>query len=134
MSTKTKKGAEMKLTKRKALKICKELWEWLAENPDKQKIHWPDWEKYGEMSHGCPCCEYRDQRQDQEGFRLSSYCEKGCLVAWANNDCLDGEFVYWCNMETRKGRTIAALAIVKLCDKAITKLDRAAHGRKKRKK
>jgi hypothetical protein len=48
-----------KLTKRKALQICYELFTWLAENPGKHKKEWPGWIKYGYMQNNCPCCEYQ---------------------------------------------------------------------------
>ena len=47
-----------KLTKREALRICSELWAWLAENPSRNKDEWPGWCDCGEMSNDCPCCEY----------------------------------------------------------------------------
>jgi hypothetical protein len=52
------------LSKRLALKICYELWAWLAENPSKDKEDWPGWEKYIKYAQGnnfkvyCPCCEW----------------------------------------------------------------------------
>ena len=47
----------MKLTKRKALEICLELWQWCAET-GLDKADWPGWHKYGQMDADCPCCEY----------------------------------------------------------------------------
>ncbi len=48
----------MKLTKKKALEIAIELWEWMVDNPGKFKLEWPGWEVYGEMEGDCPFCEY----------------------------------------------------------------------------
>lgn len=52
----------MKLTKKKSLDICKELWVWLAET-GKRKEEWSEWEKYGVMAGSCPFCEYDIQRK-----------------------------------------------------------------------
>lgn len=52
------------LSKRLALKICYELWTWLAQNPGEYKYDWPGWEKYVKYTQGdnfkqdCPCCEW----------------------------------------------------------------------------
>ena len=35
-----------KLTTKDRIKYHRELWFWLAENPDKDKTKWPGWEKY----------------------------------------------------------------------------------------
>lgn len=47
----------MKLTRKKAIELSKELWVWLAET-GKMKHEWPRWEKYGWMTWHCPLCEY----------------------------------------------------------------------------
>ena len=46
-----------RLTRKKAIQICKELWTWLAET-GKNKSEWPEWEKYGTMHIDCPFCKY----------------------------------------------------------------------------
>ena len=51
----------MKLTKKKALDIAIELWEWMVDNPGRYKHQWPGWKKYGEMECDCPFCEYDDK-------------------------------------------------------------------------
>ena len=50
----------MRLTKRKAVEITKELWEWLAETGE-SKWGWPKWEEYGDFHASCPLCEYTDR-------------------------------------------------------------------------
>ena len=62
----------MSLTRKKAIDLSIELWEWLAET-GKRKWDWPEWEKYGEMASSCFLCEY-DLRRDK-GFTLAcEYC------------------------------------------------------------
>ena len=52
----------MKLTEKRALEICRDLWAWLEENPKGKKYDWPGWRENGgtipEMVFNCPCCEY----------------------------------------------------------------------------
>lgn len=48
----------MRLTRKKAIELCIELWEWLAKT-GKPKDEWPDWEKYGrDIANDCWFCEY----------------------------------------------------------------------------
>lgn len=49
----------MRLTKKKAVEITKELWGWCAKTGE-QKAHWPGWKhyKYGSHAADCPLCEY----------------------------------------------------------------------------
>ena len=48
----------MKLTKKKALEIAIELWEWIVDNPEKGKNEWLGWAKHGYMAGDCPFCQY----------------------------------------------------------------------------
>lgn len=65
-----------KLTKKKALRHCVAMWEWLTENPLKEKEDWPEWEenggKFQALSH-CFACEYNLQ-QDY------NYCNRNCII------------------------------------------------------
>lgn len=51
----------MRLTRKKAIQITKELWEWLAETGGGRKGDWPGWDKYGVMAVDCPLCEYNSR-------------------------------------------------------------------------
>ena len=64
-----------RLTRKKAIQICKELWTWLAET-GKDKTEWPEWEKHSRMHSNCPLCEYV-RREDNYRFG-GSYCFTGC--------------------------------------------------------
>lgn len=48
----------MILTKEEAMKLHRELWSWLAENPTKTKAGWPGWEKHKNIRAHCFACEY----------------------------------------------------------------------------
>ena len=64
-----------KLTKKEAIRITIELWEWCVNNPGKGKDKWPGWEEYGDMYLTCPFCEYGDQmRRKHNKPGLCTYC------------------------------------------------------------
>jgi hypothetical protein len=90
----------MKLSKKKALKLHRELWNWLAKNPEKVKYEWPRWVHnkgdipemsnecflceyaayHGGCLYGCPvdCSEYGDPRKDDcLGGLFNKYCDEG---------------------------------------------------------
>lgn len=50
------------MTKRRVFEIVRDLWLWLADNPDERKKDWPEWEYNGgkikQCVADCPCCEY----------------------------------------------------------------------------
>ena len=53
----------MRLSRKKAIALCIELWEWLAETGEEWKADWPGWKKYGNIcwSH-CWFCEYSNRK------------------------------------------------------------------------
>ena len=61
----------MKLTHKKAIALCIELWTWLAKT-GKLKEDWPKWEKYGAICQYCWFCEYDTQQKERYG--QSKYC------------------------------------------------------------
>lgn len=73
----------MKLSKKKALEICLELWTWLAETGGEYKEDWPEWEKYGYMKHNCPCCEYTKKRVRGDSYSHCLWCP--LLSFWPSN-------------------------------------------------
>ena len=51
------------LSEIKAIRICRDLWKWLAAHPNiTNKSSWPGWNKYdggyNSFIHLCPLCEY----------------------------------------------------------------------------
>ena len=82
----------MKLTKKKAIKISRELWDWLAETGEESKADWHGWEKYGKMHDDCALCEYVRTRE-------------GCISCPLGQDCYGTYFGNWYKArkpETRK--------------------------------
>jgi hypothetical protein len=65
-----------------AVKLHKEMWNWLSENPDQEKRHWPQWESNGgdveKIDCDCFACE--------ENAYGSNNC-KDCMVDWGVNTC-----------------------------------------------
>jgi hypothetical protein len=89
------------------------LWNWLADNPDKRKNDWPGWEKYIDPSDGlwCFACNPDGAAND---------CEHECPLIWPGGCCVDDEnfglFNIWegCNdIDTRfkLARLIANLPV-----------------------
>ena len=74
----------MKLTKKKALEIAIELWEWIVDNPGKYKGDWPRWDKYKRMRHDCPFCQYGFSTVSQEACDCPLSRKYGGCVAF---DC-----------------------------------------------
>lgn len=71
----------MRLTKKRAIEISIELWEWLAETGN-FKGYWPGWKKYWRMYAHCPLCEYGHQRgtfgcESCPYYKKFSYCVFG---------------------------------------------------------
>ena len=108
----------MKLTKRKALTICLELWEWLEKNPNSDKYAWPRW-VYNDgdldvMATTCPCCEY--------SFSHTRYgdCTKCPLLGlWTGEEyssCMSPKSPYQLNGKAK------ATGIVKITKLALSKL------------
>ena len=52
----------IKLTRVKALEVCRDLWDDLARTGRKYKMDWPGFETYDEMLYWCPCCEFTKKK------------------------------------------------------------------------
>ena len=83
----------MKLTRKKAIELCIELWKWCART-GKDKDEWPKWEKYGEITCDCWFCEYDEQQKRRYGVKkectfcplvkkLGLHCGKTFFEKWA---------------------------------------------------
>ena len=61
----------------------KELWNWLAENPDEEKEDWPGWQvnggKHGECENNCFACEYA--LSEGHNFEYAP-----CALIWRDHD------------------------------------------------
>jgi hypothetical protein len=80
-----------RLTKRKAVELHRQLWDWLYHHPSKSKSEWPGWEENGgsvepaEMD--CFCCEYAKRHGPPSTFSC-----RLCPLEWDRGTglCLGG--------------------------------------------
>ncbi len=100
----------MKLTKKKALKICEELWFWLEKTGGRHKYEWKGWIKYKDMRNNCPACEYNVQHSDGR-------CMSDCILAsiWVVRHCENEGSLYreWHRSKAKKDRKKYATIIWK---------------------
>ena len=70
-----KEKMKMKLSRKKAIELCIELWTWLAKT-GKGKSEWPRWKEFGEIFSNCWFCQY-DVKQCRRYKKSSSdwYCQ-----------------------------------------------------------
>lgn len=117
-----------KLTLKRSLELCKELWTWLRDNPDKiGKRDWPKWYKYKEVEQLCFACEFdlleyvKNQKVGNAHTTTCAYCPLKGL--WGNNCTKESSPYYkWCKAETGKARRKYAGVIANFCDKELKKL------------
>lgn len=93
----------MKLSRKKAIKLCIELWTWLAKT-GKLKEDWPEWEKYGDIAENCWFCEYDSQQQNyKSNFNLAG-CRYCPLIKKLGLHCRDTYYRKWYSAKTPKTR------------------------------
>ena len=93
---------KVKLTRKKAIELCIELWTWLAET-GKKKDQWPEWDKYGgywNVMGGCFFCEYDKQ------FKDACQCCPLVKMLKIKNGCYSNRLAYveWEHVKTIKAR------------------------------
>ena len=76
------------MTKKEMYTKHQELWYWLADNPEKDKVDWPGWKEYGYAENYCFACQWVTD-QDVE-------C---CPLAWPSAagtcTCDESLFIEW---------------------------------------
>ena len=86
----------MKLTKKKAIEISIELWEYLAKT-GLDKGSWEGWKKYGEMEAHCPLCEYDVQNEVPEDDKICARCP----LSLGYEGCYKTPYLQWCSATTK---------------------------------
>jgi len=113
-----------RLTKEKALRICRELWIWLYNNPKEEKDAWPGWSKYGWMVCDCPCCEYLARRGSSKlhcsvngafSCPLNMLWPRGCARKGA-------PYQKWFSCRSIKTKIKSCIEIIHGCESALRKL------------
>jgi len=85
----------MKLTKKKAIELHRELWDWLYHNPEKAKGDWPRWEELEKVMAQCFLCEYANRKCNLTLFQ----CEC-CPLAWPRFDLWSRKGVFCYQKDT----------------------------------
>jgi len=109
----------MRLTRKKTIALCIELWEWLAKT-GKQKHKWPEWEKYGHITADCWFCENNDQQEKNEKGELTGNreCQYCILPGTESQRCFSLGFKKWWISNTdedRKKYAALFLAQIRKC-------------------
>lgn len=78
----------MRLTRKKAIELCIELWTWCMET-GKRKSEWPGWEKYGNAMSDCWLCEYDDQMLERYERKTRVSCGYCPFVTSGLGRCTD---------------------------------------------
>ncbi len=92
----------MRLTRKKAIELCIELWTWLAKT-GKRKGNWPKWDKYGDdIASNCWFCEYNDYRRKQNKTLIFD-C-RYCPLGGEEYQCLDLAYRKWENAQQTRTR------------------------------
>jgi len=95
------RGKEMKLSRKKAIQLCIELWTWLAKT-GKQKVEWPGWERFDEtISSSCWFCHYSEQQEER--YDNDDSC-RYCPLTKAGSHCMNKGSFYkmWAESKTPK--------------------------------
>jgi len=95
----------MRLSRKKAIQLCIELWTWLAKT-GKLKSQWPGWRQYDLILSNCWFCEYNwnQQQHTNERTPFCRYCPYFKAYKERCDDSLNGNYVKWENAETPHDR------------------------------
>ena len=95
-----------------------ELWQWLADNPTKEKHHWPGWkhvnDKYKEyIPYYCFACGYAKMKRHAVGYEAKK-CDY-CPCDWGTKGCCnkDSPFYEWDHISSDSTRRVALALKIK---------------------
>jgi len=97
--------------------LHQKLWNWLSENPTKEKFNWPEWEdeqysdsdcfyKGIEINSDCFCCAYSEDHHGGDCYT--------CLVEWPNESITSMPCFYEENDINECGHRIVVFNLFKL--------------------
>lgn len=112
-----------KLTRRRSLELCRDLWRWLARNPRREKYDWPGWNRYGTVPAYCPCCGYVIQRYGKD--KLYPACVRRCPLGllWPKGCSAKGSpFARWLLSRIHRVRRCCAEQIADACCRELSAL------------
>ena len=106
-----------RINRKIAVRLCAEMWEWLAKNPGNSKAAWPQWsnleKKYGEITHYCFACHLCEQQ-----------CRECFMIELWPNSCNVHDSVYekWLQSDVTIGQKKYATIIAKHARKVLASL------------
>src|SRR5512145_2417705 len=86
-------GGMKKLTLRQALIATRNIWDWLARHPEKDKLGLPKRFKAWEYQNHCPCCEYVEQHDDLDAPKSCGLCP--LIGLWPEGCCSSHSSPYY---------------------------------------
>jgi hypothetical protein len=105
-----------KISKTQRIKLFRELWEWLSENPDKEKAEWHRWNiNFGDIimcTNQCPLCDWV-----VDTYGSLKDCSKYCPIKWPNEEnscCKSGPFSEWSRATNHDEKIRYSKQVVKL--------------------
>ena len=113
-----------RLSLKRSLELCKELWSWLRDNPNEGKLNWPKWGKYTNVENHCFACEFdflQNKKNDYANFVTCHFCP---LKGLWDDDCTKSGSPYmeWCDTNEVKIKQKNAGIIADFCDKELKRL------------
>ena len=104
------------MKRKKALKLTIKLWSWLAEDGERKKCNFPEFDKeYAHLEDYCPLCE-----KYKKVIFMGIDCGK-CPISVAGENCFysDSLFQQWSHNLGPLAREDAAQGIVSICMEAL---------------
>lgn len=82
------------LSRRDALEITMEMWDWLAENPEKTKADWLDLQesRIPQLDQQCACCEFTIDRTSSQTHRQCVKCPLQSLWGNTRDACANNQW------------------------------------------
>lgn len=90
----------MRLTKKKAIEISVELWEYMAKSGSDNKRSWEGWETYGPMEACCPFCEYDCRNETYADDKICVHCP----LSLGESGCYQTPYLQWCEAYDKASR------------------------------
>lgn len=92
----------MKLSRKKSIELCVELWTWCAETGE-DKEDWPRWPEFGSISNNCWFCEYDYNQWLKYETHSLSECFY-CPLKKHFSHCTKAIYGKWVEAKTRRTR------------------------------
>lgn len=108
----------MKLTRKKAIELCIELWMWCMETGEDKK-DWPRWTEFKKIRNDCWFCEYSKNRLKYNGCKYCPYNENFAYMKTYSCESKRSPYFKWANADTPEDKKKYAKLFVKQIKKCI---------------